>query len=65
MNFKRIITAVVGLPVVIAILVLGNVYIIDILFAVIACMSLHEYFKSFKGKAKPVQWLRIYSMFIN
>ena len=57
MNLKRIITAVVGLPAVIAVLVLGNIYIIDILFGFIAWMSLHEYFKSFKGKAKPIQWL--------
>lgn len=57
MNFNRIITTVVGLPVVIAILVLGNIYVIDFLFAIIACMSLHEYFSSFKGKAKPVKWL--------
>lgn len=57
MNFNRIITTVVGLPTVIAILVLGNIYVIDFLFAIIACMSLHEYFSSFKGKAKPVKWL--------
>lgn len=57
MNFNRIITTVVGLPAVIAILVLGNIYVIDILFAIIACMSLHEYFSSFKEKAKPVKWL--------
>lgn len=57
MNFKRIITAIIGLPAVIVFFILGNIYIIDILFAVIACMSLHEYFKSFKGKAKPVEWI--------
>lgn len=57
MNFNRIITTVVGLPAVIAILVLGNIYVVDFLFAMIACMSLHEYFSSFKGKAKPVKWL--------
>ena len=57
MNFNRIITTVVGLPAVIATLVLGNIYVIDVLFAIIACMSLHEYFGGFKGKAKPVKWL--------
>lgn len=57
MNLKRVLTAVIGLPVVIAALVFGNIYIIDFIFAIIACMSLHEYFTSFKGKAKPVQWI--------
>lgn len=57
MNLKRVWTAVIGLPAVIAIIVLGNIYLIDILFAIIACMSLHEYFKSFNGKLKPIKWI--------
>lgn len=57
MNFKRIWTAVIGLPVVIAIIVLGNIYLIDILFAFISWLSLHEYFKSFNSKAKPIKWI--------
>ena len=65
MNFKRIITALIGLPAVIAIFVLGNIYLMDILFVVIASMSLHEYFTSFKEKAEPIQWIRIFSLYIN
>lgn len=57
MNFKRIWTAVIGLPVVIAIIAFGNIYLIDILFAFIAWLSLHEYFKSFNGKLKPIKWI--------
>ena len=45
MNFKRLWTAIIGLPFVIAVMVFGNIYIIDILFAAIAVLSLHEYFK--------------------
>ena len=57
MNFKRLWTAIIGLPFVIAVMVFGNIYIIDILFAAIAVLSLHEYFKSFKGKLKPIKWI--------
>lgn len=57
MNLNRILTTVIGLPIVIIILVFGNIYLIDVLFAIIAAMSIHEYFDSFKGKAKPVSWL--------
>ena len=57
MNFKRVLTGVIGFPLVALVLVFGNKYIIDIVFAIIAAMSLHEYFNSFKGKAKPVIWI--------
>ena len=57
MNFKRVWTAIIGLPFVIAIIVFGNIYLIDILFAFIAWLSLHEYFKSFDGKSKPIKWI--------
>ena len=57
MNFKRVWTAIIGSPFVIAIIVFGNIYLIDILFAFIAWLSLHEYFKSFDGKSKPIKWI--------
>ena len=57
MNLNRILTTVIGLPIVIVILVFGNIYLIDVLFAIIAAMSIHEYFDSFKGKTNPVSWL--------
>ena len=65
MNFNRIITAVIGLPLVIAVFVFGNTYVIDIFFAVVALMSMHEYLDSFKEKAKPVYWVRIFGVCIN
>ena len=65
MNLNRVLTTVIGLPIVIIVVIFGNIYLIDILFAIIAAMSLHEYFHSFKEKAKPVYWLRIFSMWFN
>ena len=47
MNIKRITTALLGVPLVILILVLGNKYVIDVTFAIIAAICLHEYYISF------------------
>lgn len=57
MDIKRITSALVGFPLVVIILVFGNKYIVDIAFAVVAAMSLHEYFNAFKQKANPVIWM--------
>lgn len=59
MDIKRITSALLGFPLVVIILVFGNKYIVDIAFAIIAAMSLHEYFNAFKAneKAKPATWV--------
>ena len=57
MNLKRILTGVIGLPIVSAILIWGNKYIIDVLFAVIAEISIYEYFNAIGKKYKPVKYL--------
>lgn len=57
MNIKRVTSALLGLPLVIIILVFGNKYIVDITFAIISAMSLHEYFNALKSKSKPVIWI--------
>lgn len=59
MDIKRILTSVLGLPLVIAIIVFGNTTVIDIFFAIIAVISINEYFRAFeKGKtAKPIKWI--------
>lgn len=57
MNVTRILTGIIGFPIVALVLVFGNIYLIDCVFAVIAALSLHEYFNCFKQKAKPVIWI--------
>ena len=57
MDIKRITSALLGFPLVVIILVLGNKYVVDITFAIVAAMSLHEYFNAFKQKANPVIWM--------
>ena len=59
MDIKRVLTSVLGLPLVIAIIVFGNTTIIDIFFAIIAVLSIKEYFDAFEKakKAKPIKWI--------
>jgi len=57
MNAKRLISGLLGFPLVALILILGNRYIVDIMFSLIAMLCIHEYYKSFEGRAKPMQWL--------
>lgn len=57
MDIKRFTSALIGLPLVVILLIFGNKYIVDIVFAIAAAMSLQEYFNAFKGKANPVIWI--------
>ena len=57
MDVKRYISALLGMPLVVIILVFGNKYVVDIVFAMVAAMSVHEYFNAFKEKANPVIWI--------
>lgn len=65
MKLKRILSGLIGLPIVALILIYGNIYVIDVLFALVALIVIYEYFNSFKSENKPVKWLRIYIMYIN
>ena len=57
MNFKRIISGLILFPLVAILLIFGNTYVVDVTIAVVAILSLYEFYKSFEGKAKPVTWL--------
>ncbi len=59
MNVKRILTAVIGFPIVFCVLVFGNKYIIDTIFAIIAIISMNEYIKcaSDNQKANVIPWI--------
>lgn len=57
MDIKRVTSAIIGFPVVAAILIWGNKYVVDIALSIVAIMSLYEYFHAVKQKAKPIQWI--------
>lgn len=58
-TIKRTITGVIALPVLAIILIFSNTIIMDIFTAIIACISMYEYFHCFKAtnKANPSQYL--------
>ncbi len=57
---KRLLTTIIGIPLLFVILIFGNKYMIDIIVALLALMSIHEYVKCYSEKYKPVAWIRLY-----
>lgn len=57
MNINRYLTGLIGFPIVACVLVFGNKYLIDVLFALIAALSIYEYNNALKLKSKPILWL--------
>ena len=57
MKGKRLLSGLTLFPIVALIFIYGNKYVLDILVSIIAIMSLHEFYKAFETKAKPVKWI--------
>ena len=57
MDIKRFLSGVLGLPIIIALCILGNKYVIDVAIAVIAIISIHEFLSCVKKKLNPVSWI--------
>ena len=53
-NVKRWVSGLLGFPLIAALLIFGNVYVVDIALAIFAIIALNEYFNCFKGKAKTI-----------
>lgn len=63
MNIKRFITAFVGFPIVVLVLVFSNKYIIDVILAIVGAIAMHEYIKSAKNKEiKIIKWISYLSV---
>lgn len=57
MNLKRILTGLIGFPIVALILIFGNKYIIDVIFTIVAEISIYEYFNAISKKYNPAKYL--------
>jgi phosphatidate cytidylyltransferase len=65
MNLKRLLTGIIGFPIVLAVLVLGNKYIIDCLMAVVSIFAIYEYAKCAKHKdINIITWLAYVSSLV-
>ena len=57
MNIKRVLTALIGFPIVTLALVFGNCYIIDIAMAIVTSMAFYEYSHCINLKYKMIKWI--------
>lgn len=57
MDIKRVTSALLGFPLVIIVILLGNKYVIDTVLAIVALISLNEYYNAFGNKHKPIKWI--------
>ena len=58
MNVKRLLTGLIGFPIVLAVLVFANKYIIDFVISIVAGICIYEYSKCAKNKnIKVISWL--------
>lgn len=55
--FKRLLTTLVGIPLLFVVLIFGNKYVVDVIVTVLALVSIHEYMKCYSEKYKPVSWI--------
>lgn len=65
MNLKRIITALVGLPLVILLIVFGNKYLIDFVIAIIALFAMYEYANCASKEVKFIGWVRLFNSYFD
>lgn len=55
---KRVISSLIGFPIVVLFLLWGNQYALDLVFSIIAIMCLTEFFGTFKNtEIKPIKWI--------
>ena len=57
MNKKRVVSSLIGFPLVALLLIYGNQIVIDIAFSIVAIICLNEFYHAFKNKNKPVEWI--------
>ena len=63
MDIKRITSGLLGFPLVLIVLLIGNKYIVDIALAIIALLAMNEYFNAVQKVSNPVRWLGYLSCF--
>ena len=57
MDIKRITSGLLGFPLVLIVLLIGNKYVVDVALAIIAILAMDEYCNAISKVAKPVRWL--------
>ena len=63
MDIKRITSGLLGFPLVLIILLIGNKYVVDVALSIIAILAMSEYFNAVSKVCNPVRWGRILKLF--
>ena len=63
MDIKRLTSGLLGFPLVLIILLLGNKIVVDVCLSIIALLAMDEYFNAVSKVSKPVRWLGYISCF--
>lgn len=63
MDVKRITSGLLGFPLVVLVLLIGNKVVVDIALSIIALLAMNEYLNAISNVAKPVKWLGYVSCF--
>ena len=63
MDVKRITSGLLGFPLVLIVLLLGDKVLVDFALSIIAVLSMNEYFNAVKKVSNPVKWLGYASCF--
>ena len=57
MDIKRITSGLLGFPLVLIILLIGNKYVVDVALSIIAILAMSEYFNAVSKVCNPVRWV--------
>lgn len=63
MDIKRIISGLLGFPLVVIVLLISNKYVVDVLLAFVAILAIDEYFNAVSKICKPIRWVGYLSCF--
>ncbi len=54
---KRVLTTIIGLPIIICLLTFTNKYVVDVIISILLIIAMHEFFGCVKHGAKPISWI--------
>lgn len=63
MDIKRLTSGLLGFPLVLLVLLIGDKIIVDIALSIIALLAMNEYLNAINKVAKPVKWISYVSCF--
>ena len=63
MDIKRLTSGLLGFPLVLLVLLIGDKIVVDIALSIIALLAMSEYFNAIAKGSKPVRWLGYLSCF--